>query len=271
MDKLWITEGPREFEKWISRENVDPAAVTRIREGLEITAEGRIAEVAGEQDPEVYFPGLTARPWWSRGDFPWVTGLEAAAGRIRQEFRAFGSHTNDSSAPTTGLASDGAWRAVYLSCIGKPHAVNIAAFPETLSSLSPIPGATGCGMTYFSTVEGGSHIAAHTGFTNAHLRCHLSLVSTDGSRIRVGAEERNWEEGKALVFDDSFEHEVWNEGSERRTVLLFDFWHPALSEIEIEAVTYMMGVWRRMFSRHFWTRQMASDNGRADAVVPGMV
>ncbi|MER7736453.1 aspartyl/asparaginyl beta-hydroxylase domain-containing protein [Streptomyces erythrochromogenes] len=256
MEELWITEGPREFERWLAERKVDPKEVERIREGLEITAQQRIGEVGGEQSPEVYFPGLTAQPWWSRSHFPWLDDLEAAAPAILEELQAIGLHDDRAVSHPTGLAEDGKWRALYLSCIGRPYAKNVAAFPRTLKTLSMIPGAADSGMTYFSTILGDTHIVPHSGFTNAMLRCHLSLVTTEGSRIRVATEQRAWEQGKAFVFDDSFEHEVWNEGQERRTVLLFDFWHPDLSGPEIEALTYMMDVWRRMFSRHFWAHQM---------------
>ena len=248
MEELWLTEGPQEFQQWLDRVDVDPKDVERIREGLEITAQGRIREVAGDQEPEVFFPGLTSRAWWSQVDFPWVADLEKAAPVIRQELLEFPTEIDHSVPHPTGLAPDGKWRALYLSCIGRPYAKNIAAFPRTLDVLSGIPGATDCGMTYFSSIEGGAHIAPHSGFTNAHLRCHLSLIATEGSRIRVANEERRWVQDKALVFDDSFDHEVWNEGSERRTVLLFDFWHPDLTPVEVEALSHMMGVWRRMYS-----------------------
>ncbi|MET7717247.1 aspartyl/asparaginyl beta-hydroxylase domain-containing protein [Streptomyces sp. NPDC005407] len=256
MDELWITEGPREFERWLAQGKVDPKQVERIREGLEITAKGRVNEVGGEQTPEIYFPGLTARPWWSRSDFQWLDQLEAAAPVIREELQALEVRVDNAVSHPTGLAEPGKWRALYLSCIGRPYAKNVAAFPQTLKTLSVIPGGSDSGMTYFSTILGGTHIRPHSGFTNAHLRCHLSLIATQGSRIRVAREERAWEEGKAFVFDDSFDHEVWNEGEERRTVLLFDFWHPDLTAPEIEALTHMMGVWRRMYSRHFWAHQM---------------
>lgn len=43
--------------------------------------------------------------------------------------------------------------------------------------------------------------------------------------IRIGDQVRAWEEGKCLVFDDAYEHEVWNRTEEERVLLLVDFWH----------------------------------------------
>ncbi|MFI6385852.1 aspartyl/asparaginyl beta-hydroxylase domain-containing protein [Nonomuraea sp. NPDC050540] len=209
------------------------------------------------QGPEVFFPGLTARPWWSGADFPWLAELEAAAPTIRQELLAFDLDTSPPLSHWGEHTAKGDWRALYLCTMGRPYAKNLQAFPLTLKILSALPGASNCDMTFFSSVQRGTHIAAHTGFTNAHLRCHLSLVATEGSRIRVADETRGWREGRAFVFDDTFEHEVWNEGDQRRTVLLFDFWHPELTPPEIEALTFMMSVWRRMYARRFWADQLS--------------
>lgn len=37
------------------------------------------------------------------------------------------------------------------------------------------------------------------------------------------------EAGKCLVFDDCYEHEVWNKTKRERVLLLFDLWHPDLA------------------------------------------
>ena len=60
------------------------------------------------------------------------------------------------------------------------------------------------------------------------LRCHLPLLIPNGSacKIRVGDETRHWEEGKLLIFDDSYEHEAWNESDEDRFILMFDIPNP---------------------------------------------
>lgn len=43
---------------------------------------------------------------------------------------------------------------------------------------------------------------------------------------------RSWQEGKMLIFDDSFEHEVWHNGTSVRLVLIVDIWHPAITDYE---------------------------------------
>jgi aspartyl/asparaginyl beta-hydroxylase (cupin superfamily) len=65
----------------------------------------------------------------------------------------------------------------------------------------------------------------------------LPLVVPPGCGFRVGAEQREWVPGKALVFDDTFEHEAWNDSDTPRAVLIIDIWSPFLSVAERELVT----------------------------------
>jgi len=91
-----------------------------------------------------------------------------------------------------------------------------------------VPIASGCalGYVYFSVLTPGSHIASHCGPSNVRLRAHLGLVVPNGEcSLRVGPEKRAWQEGKVLLFDDSFDHEVIHDGGSERIVLLIDYWH----------------------------------------------
>jgi len=55
--------------------------------------------------------------------------------------------------------------------------------------------------------------------------------------MRVGGEPaRGWSEGEVLAFEDSFEHEVWQEANEDRIVLVVDIWHPDLSDERRSAI-----------------------------------
>ena len=46
--------------------------------------------------------------------------------------------------------------------------------------------------------------------------------------MRVGAENGTWAQGKVIVFDDSYEHEIWHMGNKRRIALLLHLEHPFL-------------------------------------------
>ena len=87
---------------------------------------------------------------------------------------------------------------------------------------------------FFSALTTNSHIMAHYGPTNKKLRFHLPLIGVKGSRMRVGDQTREQEEGKAYVFDDSFQHQAWHDGEETRMILIVDFWHTDLTPVEIK-------------------------------------
>uniref|UniRef100_A0A8C4MAX9 Aspartyl/asparaginy/proline hydroxylase domain-containing protein n=1 Tax=Equus asinus asinus TaxID=83772 RepID=A0A8C4MAX9_EQUAS len=75
-----------------------------------------------------------------------------------------------------------------------------------------------------------THVWPHTGPTNCRLRMHLGLViPKEGCKIRCANETKTWEEGKVLIFDDSFEHEVWQDAASFRLIFIVDVWHPELT------------------------------------------
>ena len=98
-------------------------------------------------------------------------------------------------------------------------------------------------FTFFSTLKGQSSIASHYGPCNLRLRCHFPLiVPPEGDcGMEVGGHKFRWEVGRAVFFDDCYEHRVWNNTDNDRVVLLFDIWHPDLTDIEIEAIIDMFG------------------------------
>lgn len=90
---------------------------------------------------------------------------------------------------------------------------------------------------FFSTLSPNSKIQAHHGPCNLRIRCHYPLIVPQGDLgMKVGNDIVKWEVGKPVFFDDAYEHEVWNNTSEERVVLLFDIWHPELEYDEIEAI-----------------------------------
>ena len=134
------------------------------------------------------------------------------------------------------LDSDGKWRTLVFAGSGEnPLPGSICNTVPSFCKYSRIfPGGLSCrdGRMKLAVLEGRSHVKPHCGLTNTKLRVNLPLIvpSKTSSSIRVGEITKTLEEGKILVFDDSFEHEVWNESDGVRVVLLFDINHPELDE-----------------------------------------
>ena len=96
----------------------------------------------------------------------------------------------------------------------------------------------------FSALKPRTHIPPHTGSSNVRLLTHLPLILPGPARFRVGNTTRDWEMGQAWVFDDTIEHEAWNDADQMRVILIFDVWNPFLTEAEKALITAMLNAQR---------------------------
>ncbi|XP_055957023.1 aspartyl/asparaginyl beta-hydroxylase [Patella vulgata] len=178
---------------------------------------------------------LTGRPWWTvkqTGYSKYVKLLEDNWKIIRDEGLANMDVEKGVFLPESeNLIETGDWKQFTLYARGRQDKRNCQRAPKTCSILQQIPDAIECsrGQVKFSVMHPGVHVWPHTGPTNCRLRAHLGLVIPPGPKIRVANNTRTWTEGEVIIFDDSFEHEVWHHGDSLRLVLIVDFWHPELS------------------------------------------
>jgi aspartyl/asparaginyl beta-hydroxylase (cupin superfamily) len=203
-----------------------------------------------QQPSSFYFPGLPQIEFYERDQFPWLAEIESAIPAIRSELEAvldedgaFAPYVEgDPNRPRSlhRLLGDPIWSAFHLWKQGLPVAGNAERCPATMAALerAPMPRIAGRSpMALFSLLRPGAHIAPHNGLLNTRLICHIPLIVPGRCRLRVGNDVREWEEGKALIFDDSVEHEAWNESEGTRVVLLFEIWRPELGEEERRQLT----------------------------------
>ncbi|XP_068437496.1 aspartyl/asparaginyl beta-hydroxylase-like [Clinocottus analis] len=180
--------------------------------------------------------GLKAQPWWTpkeTGYTDLVRALERNWKTIREEALSVMDQNTGSFIPEEeNLREKGEWGQYTIWQQGKKVGNSCQGVPKTCSLLERFTEATGCkrGQIKFSVMHPGTHVWPHTGPTNCRLRMHLGLVvPRDGCRIRCTDQTREWEEGKVLIFDDSFEHEVWQDASSLRLIFIVDVWHPELT------------------------------------------
>ena len=225
------------------------AQSARFRESIAILLEEK--QVYFQQPSAYYFPGLPQRQFYEREEFPWVAAVEAAAGDMLEElnaaraedvaFRPYLQAKEDRpNSDFHGLLNNPDWSTLYLWENGGPVAENVARFPQTFAALEQLPLphiTTRAPSILFSLLKPGARIEAHNGMINTRLICHLPLIVPPHCGFRVGNEVRAWEVGKLLIFDDTIEHEAWNDSAEDRIVLIFDIWRPELTEDERRAVT----------------------------------
>jgi beta-hydroxylase len=206
------------------RHTVAPGQTSLGRLGLRLQdgIENAIAAASPFGDPHVYQTDL----------FPWARELEAEWRLIRAEldrvmkFRDHIPNFQDILKEVATIQTDDRWKTFFLTGIGMNCTANRARCPETWRLLQKIPGLK---TAFFSILSPHKHIPAHRGAYNGILRFHLGLIvpePREDCRIRIGNDFYTWDEGRALIFDDTFNHEVWNDTDGFRVVLFVDFARP---------------------------------------------
>jgi aspartate beta-hydroxylase len=240
---------------------------------------------AGERDPAgndpamdpkyPCFRGLRHRPFHDDAQFAPLTALEESWRVIRDEALALGEadeldYTIASKPlrsvrrPWTLLkrrAPPRAWTVYPFWHMGVDVEEVTRRCPRTSAVISSLPRL--CveypwGDALFSAQGPRSGLRPHCSVDNLRVRCHLGVRIPAGTGIRVGAQTRTWSEGRCLLFEDSYEHEVWNRSDERRIVLIVDFWHPDLTAIEIRALT--AGFMKRQVRQLFLSQRISMTN-----------
>ncbi|GIH03431.1 hypothetical protein Rhe02_14980 [Rhizocola hellebori] len=181
-----------------------------------------------------HVPGLEASALHDPKSLWFIAYLEENYPQIRAEIERVLDTSIDPVRPTTdddGLIRHGQWKQAHLFRDGQWQEQVCAHFPVTRALLEQIPEVTtfSPGVITVSRVEPGTHIMPHCGPTNALVRVHLPIKIPPGVWIKVGGQRLVWEEGRCLIFDDSFEHEVGHDGTEDRVVLILDTLHPDLA------------------------------------------
>ena len=235
------------------RQTVDAATLDRFDEGLEIFAG---LKTAPKQEPLLLdYPRLPAIPFPDRALFPWLETLEAATPVIKAELEALLTDSFDQFAPYVAypkgapvsqwgeLNHSRKWTSLWLWRDGARQEAVCDRCPQTAALLESLPMCRQDGFAptaVFSALQPHTHIPAHTGSSNIRLLTHLPLILPGPARFRVGNTVRDWKMGQAWVFDDTIEHEAWNDADQMRVILIFDIWNPALSEAEQTLITAMM-------------------------------
>ena len=171
-------------------------------------------------------------PVYENSVFPWAAGIEREWRTIRRELEAVLTRKDELpdfheiAADVASISSGPGWKTFLLAGYGSESRQNIALCPETWRILKKVPGLK---TAMFSIFDPGKHLPPHRGPYNGLLRFHLGLIvpePRDQVAIRVAGRVCHWEEGRALIFDDAYEHEAWNKTDKVRVVLFVDFVKP---------------------------------------------
>ena len=176
-------------------------------------------------------------PVFNNSHFQWTSLLENNWVAIRKELESILAYHSrlpsiqEIQQEQKVLNQDNNWKTFFLYGFGIKATLNCQACPVTTSLLEQIPGMK---TAFFSVLSPRKHIPAHQGIFKGIIRSHLGLIipGRPGDCVmRIEKENIHWQEGKAVVFDDTYEHEVWNNTDEIRVVLLVDVIRPFKSPL----------------------------------------
>jgi ornithine lipid ester-linked acyl 2-hydroxylase len=182
--------------------------------------------------------------------FDWVGHIEENWTVIRDEAerllddREGLANFQDISKDQIEITNDDRWKTFFLYGYGFEAKLGIEMCPRTAALMREIPGMK---TAMISILSPRKHILDHRGPYKGVLRYHLGLIvpkDAESCRIRVGDDIRHWEEGKSMIFDDTFNHEVWNDTDQTRVVLFVDILRPlpfpesAINRAIVKAIGY---------------------------------
>ncbi len=179
------------------------------------------------QRPELdYTNGLSAYPWHDSYNFSFAKVLENNYNTFKEELNSLlllNITTFRTENENLNSFSGGDWTALVIKSSTGYSSLSLH-LPRTTEILRSI--GEEFLLIKYSALKPGIHILPHTGPSNKRLRAHFCITHTGGAWMRVGEEWRTWQEGKVLVLDSSYEHEVVHNGQDLRVVLILDIWHP---------------------------------------------
>lgn len=193
------------------------------------------------------------RPVYDPALFEWISGIEPHWGEVREELLAM-LRRQEAIPPLASISPDHRriappekWRSFFLHGYGYRIEENCRRCPVTAALVEKVPGLN---SAFFSILAPGTHIPRHRGVTKALLTAHLGLiVPVAGERCRMQLDESllHWEEGRTMVFDDTFPHEVWNDTDQLRAVLLIQFRRPVGLLGRLVGELFLSGIRRSSF------------------------
>ena len=212
-------------------------------------------------------------PFLDPSTFSWVRTLEADWTVIRAELERVLEaperipNFQDISRDQYNLTQDDKWKSWFLHGYGYKMEHNCALCPETTRILESVPGMF---TAFFSVLAPGKHIPLHRGPYRGLLRCHLALIVPEPRQdcwIEVGGETSLWEEGRCIVFDDTYQHRVENNTGGRRVVLFIDIERPLrfpgslLNRIVLWLIRLSPYIQDARRNQRAWERRLGEEDG----------
>jgi len=216
------------------------------------------------------------RPIHDPDIFDWTTVLEENWTVMREElddilqYREALPNFHDIAEDASTISQDDDWKTFFLYGYGEKAEANCERCPRTTELVEQVPGMT---TAFFSILSPGKHIPPHRGPYKGVLRYHLGLKVPEPAeqcRIRVADEIAYWEEGESMVFDDTYNHEVWNETDGERAILFLDVKRPmrepvaTINDLVLRLAQHTPVVQNARENQKQWNKRLRKAENRSD-------
>jgi len=243
-----VAENAGELDLYLRAQLKDAAVAhlsPRVEECLGIATGNR--RIFNQEASVLLVPWLPAIPFYDRSLFPWLAELEAATDAIREEYLAAARELGSSFKPYVShpegapvgswaeLNHSPRWNSLHLWKSHERFDEICRRCPRTVGAVTKLPQITienFAPTVLFSVLAPHTRIPAHSSVSNCRLVVHLPLIIPGKCAFRVGNITREWKEGESWVFDDTINHEAWNDSDDYRVILMIDIWNPLLTEQE---------------------------------------
>lgn len=183
--------------------------------------------LSGGKNRPVFFDTNETSPGLRKLDDHWKVIRDEVLGILPEKHRIPSYHEIDREQSYISAASESGadWKVFMLEAMGAKPDENRRKCPRTCELLDEIPNLY---QAFFSILDPGKSIPAHDGPYHGYLRYHLGLLVPENKppTMRVKDRYHTWREGESILFDDSWNHEVFNESDGVRVILIVDILRP---------------------------------------------
>ncbi|WP_158089948.1 aspartyl/asparaginyl beta-hydroxylase domain-containing protein [Mycobacterium europaeum] len=215
------------------------------------------------------FSLVETTPFIDPTQFEWHEHITSEISKVQAELKTLLSapeiipNHQDIIETIASISNDDKWLSYFFYIYGQRFDKQCNECPDTARLLQNIPGMK---TAFFSILSPGKTIPPHRGPYQGVMRYHLPLLVPQHGEcgIRVGDQTASFHEGMALMFDDTYEHEVWNQTEETRVVLFLDIMRPMKFPFNKFNSAMMALMGKSPVVRRMQKRQSAFDRTLAD-------
>lgn len=141
--------------------------------------------------------------------------------------------------PASSFYKDNRWTSFYLKAYDCDIPSARALAPKTMALIDQVPGMN---LALFACLNPGKRLGKHHDPFAFSLRYSLGLSTPNDEKcgITVNGKHNTWEDGKGILFDETYSHYAYNDTDKPRIILMSDIDRPMKSRI-VQKIYFFFG------------------------------